>query len=416
MIERKTLPSGVRVVYQPMGSVRSAAVGFWMGHGSRYEPSHLGGISHAIEHMVFKGTQSRASAQVAQEMDAIGGQVNAFTTKESTCFYARALDSHLPKAIDLLSDIFFNPRMDESDWETERGVILEEIGMYEDSPEDLVSERLFAAIFPGLPLGRPILGTHETLGAMTAADILRYKNEAYSPAQMVVSMAGHYSEAHRALLEGVLSALPPRPSITPEPCAYTPAFALREKPIEQNHICLAFPGIRLGDPRRYTLNIMSGILGAGMSSRLFQRVREENGLCYSIYTFTTGHSDVGVMGLYMALGKSTEAQAISLCRQVIEGFAQNGPTAEELGRVREQIKANMLMSLESTSARMNHLGQNELMLGSVPAPDDIIRELDAVTAEGVTELAREIFDMKNASCSVVGQAADEEVYRGLLGD
>lgn len=416
MIEKKTLPNGVRVVYEPMESVRSAAVGFWVGHGSRYEPAHLGGISHAIEHMVFKGTQSRTSAEVAQEMDAIGGQVNAFTTKESTCFYARALDTHLPKAMELLGDIFFRPRMDASDWEIERGVIIEEIGMYEDSPEDLVSEILFSAIFPGVPLGRPILGTAETLNGMTSQNILDYKNNAYTPSQLVVSLAGRYRQEDCAYLENLLSsALTPLPAPSMEPCIYTPAYTIKEKPIEQNHLCLAFPGIPLGHAKRYTLSILSGILGAGMSSRLFQKVREENGLCYSIYTFTAGHLDAGVMGVYIATGKSTEEQAVTLCRQVIEDFAKNGPTAEELGRVREQMKANMLMSLESTSARMNHLGQNELMLKRIYEPDDIIRELDAVTAEGVTELARELFDLSRVSCSVVGQIENEGLYQKLLG-
>ncbi|MCL2081973.1 MAG: insulinase family protein [Oscillospiraceae bacterium] len=414
MIEKKTLPSGVRLVYEPMDSVRSAAIGFWMGHGSRYEPEHFSGISHAIEHMVFKGTQSRSSQQVAEEMDAIGGQVNAFTTKESTCFYARSLDSHLEKATELLHDIFFHPRMDEGDWDTERGVILEEIGMYEDSPEDLASERLFGAIFPNMPLGRPIIGTPETLRQMTARDILDYRNAVYSPSRLVVSVAGRFSEENKAFLEEKLSSLAAMPHKEPEPAAYSPAITLREKPIEQNHFCLAFPGLKTGHEKRYVMNIMSGVLGTGMSSRLFRSVREEHGLCYSIYTFTAGHLDTGVFGVYSALGKNTERQALSLVREVLECFAKHGPGPDELDRVREQIKANLLMSLESSSSRMHHLGQHELMTGKIPEPDDIVKELDLVTADRVTELAQEVLDMKNVSLSVVGNPDNKENYQELL--
>ncbi len=412
MYDEFTLGNGLRVIAEHIPHFRSVSVGLWIGAGSMYETESDNGLSHFVEHMLFKGTQRRTARQIAQEMDAIGGQVNAFTTKESTCFYARALDSHLEKATELLCDIFFRPRMDEGDWETERGVILEEIGMYEDSPEDLVSERLFSSVYPDMPLGRPILGTPETLGNMTAGDIKAYRNAAYAPSRLVVSMAGRYTDAHKAFLESKLSHLQPMPAAEPAEAVYAPTITLREKPIEQNHFCLAFPGLRIGHDKRYVMNVLSGILGTGMSSRLFQTVREENGLCYSI--FTAGHLDTGVCGVYSALGKSTEQQAIRLVRDVIEKFAKNGPDPEELSRVREQIKANMLMSLESTSSRMHHLGQNELMTGKIPEPDDIVEELDAVTTERVTELAREIFDMDNASLSVVGQVEDESVYRKIL--
>lgn len=415
MIEIKTLPNGVCIVSEDMPHVRSAAVGFWIGHGSRYEPPELGGISHAIEHMVFKGTKTRSAVQIASEMDGIGGQVNAYTTKESTCFYARSLDSHLHVAIDLLCDIFFEPKMDERDWETERGVIIEEIDMYEDSPEDLVSERLFGSVYPDAPLGRPILGTRETLTAMTSDNIREYKLREYRPRDIVVSLAGRFTKEDLATIEERFSTLRDEKKPERTPCSYVPGFSIKEKAIEQNHLCLGFPGISNVSGDRYTQSIMSGILGAGMSSRLFQTVREQNGLCYSIYSFTANHNDTGVFGVYSALGKNTEMQALRLARQEITRFAESGPEPAELDRAREQIKANVLMSLESTSARMMHLGQNQLLLGKIPQPDDIIARLDDVSRDKVTELARRVFDFSRVSFSAVGQVAPEESYREVIG-
>lgn len=413
MIEKITLPNGVRLITEEMEQVRSAAVGFWVASGSRHEPEKLNGISHAIEHMVFKGTHRRTSAQIAGEMDAIGGQINAFTTKECTCFYGRALDSHLDTAIDLLSDIFFDPKLAEEDWDMERGVILEEIGMYEDSPEDLVSEELFAHIFDGGSLARPILGRAASLNPMTVADIAEYKRQNYAPERIVVSLAGRFSQTDKQNLIDRLTAVQGSSPQEPPKSDYKPCVTSKAKSIEQNHICLAFPGLQIGDKRRYVLQILNGILGAGMSSRLFQTVREQNGLCYSIYSFSAAHADNGVLGVYTALNKETEKQAIDLSCEVIRRFADEGPQEHELDRVREQVKANVLMSLESTSSRMHHIGQNELLLGHVPTPEEIIERYDAVTCEGVRELAQSIFDFKKVSFSAVGQVEGADYSKML---
>ncbi|MDR1736369.1 MAG: insulinase family protein [Oscillospiraceae bacterium] len=415
MYEKEVLKNGVRLICEPMDSVRSAAVGFWVGSGSRHEPEGLGGISHALEHMVFKGTQSRTAARIAEEMDAIGGQVNAFTTKELTAFYARALDSHMDTAIELLGDIFFSPRLSEGDWQTERGVILEEIGMYEDSPEDLVGEELFAAVYKTNPLGRPILGRAATLNAMTAADMASYRRDNYTPGRLVVSLAGRYSARDRDSLAAMLEALPPRPEAAMIPGEYTPAFTQKQKPIEQNHLCLGFPSLPAGHPERYTLQVLNGILGSGMSSRLFQTVREQNGLCYSVYSFTAAHADTGVLGVYTALGKETEKEALRLSLKVIGELREKGPTPEEVDRVREQIKANVLMGLESTSSRMHHLGQSELLMGKISTPDEIIERYDAVTREGILNLAGQILDTSAMSFSAVGNVEGTD-YRQLTID
>ena len=413
MYEKQILRNGVRLLCEAMPSVRSAAVGLWMGSGSRHEPADLSGVSHALEHMVFKGTRTRSAARLAEEMDAIGGQVNAFTTKELTAFYARALDSHLDTAIDLLGDIFFQPRLAQEDWQTERGVILEEIGMYEDSPEDLVGEELFGAVYSASPLGRPILGKPETLKGITAERMASYMAERYCPQNLVVSLAGRYTDSDRAHLVALLEAMPARSAPDAEPGHYQPAVTTKQKPIEQNHLCLGFPALPAGHPERYALQVLNGILGAGMSSRLFQTVREQKGLCYAIYSFTAAHADTGVLGVYTALGKETEAQALELTLNVIRELTEKGPAEAELDRVREQIKANVMMGLESTSARMHHLGQMELLTGRASTPDEIIEAYDEVTVEKVWDLARRVFDLKQISLSAVGDVEDTDYSKQL---
>ena len=412
-VNKLTLPNGVRIVTEAMDSVRSAAVGLWIGAGSRHEPEALGGVSHAIEHMVFKGTASRTAAEIAEQMDAIGGQVNAFTTKEATSFYARALDSHLGRAIDLLCDILFQPRFAQEDWETERGVILEEIGMYEDSPEDLVGELLHSGIYRGSSLGRPILGCAETLNAMTAQQLKAYKDDAYRSESIVVSLAGHFSQRDVDDLSARFSVLPKASRPVQETAAYQRVMVKKAKAIEQNHLCLGFPSLPTGHPDRWALQVLNGILGSGMSSRLFQQVRDQRGLCYTVYSYSSAHADCGSFGVYTALSKDTEAQALALILQIIRDFRQNGPTAAELDRCREQMKANVLMGLESTSARMNRLGQGELILGKVTSPDEIIERYDAVTREDVLRLAGQIFDEEKMSLSAVGEVDNTE-YEELL--
>ncbi len=414
MIEKVTLPNGVRLVFEDVPHVRSAALGLWVGRGSRHEPDALSGITHAIEHMVFKGTETRSSAQIAAQMDEIGGQVNAFTTKECTCYYARVLGSHLPQAMDVLCDIFFHPKLDPQDWAVERRVILEEIDMYEDTPEDLVTERLFSHVFAGTPLGRPILGRASTLNKLSAARIRTYMQEQYAPQHIVVSLAGCFTEADREALITRFGEMAPRATADVAPGAFAPSFCIRQKDIEQNHLCLGFPGLSFRDPRRYALQILSSILGGGLSSRLFQSIREKLGLCYSIYSFLTGHEDTGLLGIYTALGPNTEAEALKRLMDIVRDFAAVGPTEEELTRTRRQVTANVLLGLESTAARMNHLGRNELLLNHIPETDEIVEAYDAVTAEDIRTLARGLFDPRHLSFSAVGRVKNADGYRKIL--
>lgn len=409
-----TLKNGLRIATEHVPAVRSASLGIWVGTGSRHEKAAEGGAAHFIEHMVFKGTERRTAEQLAQEMDAIGGQVNAYTTKECTCFYGRSLDTHLDRTLDMLCDMVFCSKFDERDVQTERGVILEEIGMYEDTPDDLTSERLMAAVYRGTPLGRPILGRKATLERMTGPWLRDYRAAHYLPGDMVVALAGSFSDEVVARLEERLGSLAGGKGKSPRPVSYTPAVTVRKKAIEQNHLTLAFPGLPYGHPDRFTLQVLSTILGSGMSSRLFQEVRDKKGLCYSIYTYGAGHAETGVFAVYTAVSQATERQALETIFRQVKRFAAEGPTAEELERARELSKANVLMGLESTQSRMSSLGRGLLLAGRVLTTDQVIAAYDAVTADGVRELARQLFDFGAASLSAVGRVESREVYRALL--
>ena len=414
MYHTTTLPNGVRILTEAVPGVRSACLGIWVGTGSRHETPSENGAAHFIEHMVFKGTQSRTAAQLAQEMDAIGGQVNAFTTKECTCFYARVLDSHLPRATDILCDMLFHSRFREEDVQTERGVVLEEIGMYEDNPEDLCAERLAAAVFKGSALARPILGKRTTLEKMSGAWLRQYMATHYLPGNIVVALAGSFTQVDVDALQDRFGHLSGGALAPVRPAAYHSAITVRKKAIEQNHITLAFPGLPYGDSRRFALQLLSAILGSGMSSRLWQRVREDQGLCYSIYSYGAGHLETGLFAVYTALGRETEGQAVETICQVIREFAEHGATQEELDRVREQSKSNVILGLESTQAHMSNLGRGALMQGEVLDPDQIIAAYDGVTRSQVRDLAQEIFDFSQASLSAVGRVRTAEEYRALL--
>ena len=411
---RLTLPNGVRILTEQVPGVRSAALGIWVGTGSRHEKPGENGAAHFIEHMLFKGTETRSAARLAAEMDAIGGQINAFTTKECTCFYARVLDTHLPQATDILCDMFFHSKFDDADVETERGVIVEEIGMYEDNPEDLCAERLSAAVFKGSPLARPILGKKATLEQMSGPWLKDYMHTHYGPHRIVVTLAGRFTQRDVDDLAARFAHLEPQPQTDTKPAAYQKGIIVKKKAMEQNHLTLAFPGLSFSDPRRFTLQLLSAILGGGMSSRLFQQVREQQGLCYSIYSYGTCHDDTGYFGVYTALGKETERQALDTMVQVIQELTCHGVTQEELDRAREQSKANVLMGLESTQAHMSSLGRGEILIGQVLDEEEIIRAYDAVTREDVRLLAGELLDFSQASLSAVGRVGKAEEYQAIL--
>ncbi len=413
MYEKQTLPNGVRIVYEHMPHVRSAAIGVWVGVGSRYESPCEAGSAHFIEHMLFKGTAQHSASELAERMDAIGGQVNAYTTREGTCYYARVLDEHLDRAGDLLAEMLFTSNFSETDADNERGVIREEMDMYADTPEDLVTERLIGAAFPGA-LGRPVLGRPATIDRLTGARLRSFQIAHYIAPRIVIAVSGSFTDENIARLAAHFSWLPVRPDLTMRSGSYTPAFTLKRKAIEQNQISIGFPGLPTGAEERFTMALLSSILGGNMSSRLFQTVREKNGLCYAIYTYTASFLDCGMFGISAAVGRETEQRALALIRDELERFRTDGVTQSELDRAREQVHASVLMAEESTASRMNKLGYSELYLGRVLPADEVLARYDAVTREDILGLARETLDFDCVSFSAVGRLRPQEEYAQQL--
>ena len=415
MYQKITLRNGVRVVAERIDHVRSAAIGVWIGNGSRFESAEQNGISHFIEHMIFKGTEKRTARHIASMMDAMGGQSNAFTTKDCTCYYMKVLDTHLHTAAELLADMFLCSSFADEDIELERGVVLEEIDMYEDTPEDVATEKLFEACYEGTALGRPILGTEETLARMDSKALHDYVRKNYHPEDTVVALSGSFSDADLDYICELFGEMQGSGRNQIEPARYQPRVVIRPKEIEQNHLCLGFPGLPLLDDKRYAYQLMNAIIGGGMSSRLFQTVRERNGMCYSIYSFPSSHVDTGMFSIYVGLGQEDEAKAAKLICNVLRDFCAEGPTREELSRCREQLKSNLLMGLESTNARMHHLGRYELFTDHVVSSDELVAAYDAVTADQVRALANKVFRFDQASICAVGNTGDEAYYRSLIG-
>lgn len=413
--QMKTLPNGVRILSEHIPGLSSAALGIWVATGSRDERSTESGAAHFIEHMLFKGTNTLSAADLAARMDAIGGQVNAFTSKELTCFHARALNSHLPEALDILCSMFFDSKFAEEDVQLERGVVLEEIGMYQDDPADVVYERFSSAVYKGSPLARPILGKRSTLEKMTGEWLKDYKNTHYLPSKVVVCVAGSFDDSILTEIESRFSGMTPGTLPRAKKATYQPALTLKRKSTEQNHLVVGFPGIVTADSRRFTMQLLSSILGGGMSSRLFQEIREQRGLCYSIYTSGSCYEDTGSFTIYTALNKETEMQALSAIHDVVNRFTQEGVSAEELNRVREMSKASVLMGMESNTAHMNHMARSVLSDMPILTPEEIIAGYDAVTPEDVLSLARETFLWEQLGFSAVGKVAREEEYRSQLG-
>lgn len=414
MYEKRVLPNGVRLISERIGQVRTASIGIWIGNGSRYEPAALGGISHFIEHMIFKGTEKRSARHLAIAMDALGGQFNAFTDKECTCYYMKLLDTRIKTGVSILADMFMNSRFAQEDIELERGVVLEEIDMYEDTPDDVAIEKLFERCYAGSALGRPILGTPETLQTINSDAMHAYVNEFYRPHDTVVAISGSFTEDDLDYIADLFSAMTGEGHNAPTLAHYTPSLVLREKEIEQNHLCLSFPGVPLLSEQRFQMNLLGSILGGGMSSRLFQTVREQNGLCYSIYSFGTSHLDTGLLSVYAGVGPDSERRALELIIRVLRDFCENGPDADELARCREQVKTTLLMGLESTGTRMMSIGKSELMRGTVDPIETVLAHYDAVTAADILALARQTFDFTKASLSVVGQPDTADSYKTLL--
>lgn len=416
MYQLQTLPNGVRIVSETNPNVRSVSLGVWVGNGTRHEPADMNGASHFIEHMLFKGTDSMDAAALADTMDTLGGEINAFTTKECTCFYGRVLDEKLHAFVDLLADMLFRSRFDEACVETERGVIYEEIGMCDDTPDDLAIEQLTLGAFRGTALGYPILGTRDTLASMTGSGLHDYMQTHYTGDAVVISIAGHFSPDDLTYIGQTFGHFPAGARPQSPVASYHVTSSCIEKPTEQNHIVLGFRAESYLSEHRYAIQILNNILGGNMSSRLFQRVREQLGLCYSIHSFLATHSDCGLLAIYIGTGSNSEQQALTAIGRTLAEVVSDGVTADEMMKVCDSIRSGLLMALESTSSRMNHMGKSLLLQNHILTPDEIAARYLAVQRDEVIELARVILNPKQLSLSAVTRKGQAETYQRWVSD
>ena len=395
LIKKYTCQNGVRVVLENIPTVRSVAIGIWIGTGSRNETPDNNGISHFLEHMFFKGTKTKNAKEIAEAFDSIGGQVNAFTSKEYTCYYAKVLDNHSQFALEVLADMFFNSTFEEEELIKEKNVVYEEIKMYEDTPDDIVHDLLSKAIYENHSLGYPILGTEETLSTFTGETLKEYMHNMYTPEQVVVSIAGNISESFIKEVEALFGSYEGGKR---EKVEETPIFHMnqisRKKETEQAHLCLGFEGLQVGHQDIYSLITLNNILGGSMSSRLFQDVREQRGLAYSIFSYHSAFEDNGIVTIYGGTGAKQLDFLFETIQETLTVLRRDGITEKELLNSKEQLKGSLMLSLESTNSRMSRNGKNELLLGKHRSLDDIIELIDSVTKQNVDEMANQVFNNK----------------------
>ncbi|MEA2351284.1 MAG: hypothetical protein QOG86_2225 [Thermoleophilaceae bacterium] len=407
------LDSGVRVVTEAMPSVRSIALGFWVGVGSRNETPEQAGISHFLEHLLFKGTKRFSSVEIDQIFDGMGAEANAGTGKETTSVYSRFLDQHLEEAFDVLADMVLRPSYPDID--SERQVVIEEIAMYEDEPSDKVHDVLSAAIFGDHPLGRPIIGSADVISSVPVPEIAAYHDACYTGSNVVVAAAGNVD--HGRLVELVEAACGDASNgssegAAPAPAAVSPRAAFHEKVTEQYHLCLGAPGIPRGDDRRFALRVLDTLLGGSSSSRLFQEVREKRGLAYAVYSYASHYADTGQVGVYVGTRPDNVAEAMAVIGAELHRVAEQPVSREELDRAKENVKGRMVLSFESTLTHMNRLGGAVLMGVPLLSLDEMLAAIDAVTLDDVAALAQELFAPERLSAAGVG--ADRDLFRRAL--
>ncbi|HEX7661849.1 MAG TPA: pitrilysin family protein [Pseudonocardiaceae bacterium] len=409
-VRRTVLPGGMRVITEQVPGVRSAAVGIWVGIGSRDEHPSVAGAAHYLEHLLFKGTEHRSASQIAEDIDTVGGELNAFTDKEHTCFYAHALDVDLPLAIDLVCDVVFHATVAKQDVETERGVVLEEIAMRDDDPEDLLQEAFNTALFGDHPLGRSVLGSEESIGAMKHSGLRGFYRRRYTMPRMVFSVAGNVE--HGRVLRLVRKALADRltgTDIPVPPRSGTLRFGhgrpqLHTDDTEQSHLMLGVRGLRRQDDRRFVLGVLNAALGGGMSSRLFQEVRERRGLAYQVYSSYSSYADTGQLSVYVGAQPERLGPAAGVLLEVLADVAANGLSDDEVARGRGQLRGGLVLGLEDVGSRMFRLGKGELNYADYLGVDETLARIDAVTSEDVAALAAELL-RRPMSGAVVGPYA-----------
>lgn len=414
-MEKLVLENGLRILLLPMEGARSASVGVWVAAGSRHETEREQGICHFIEHMLFKGTVNRSARAISEETDMLGSSTNAYTAKEYTRFYAQTLAENAAATLDILCDMLMNPRLDPDELELERGVILDEMAMYDDSGEDVAQEKLFASVWPHSSLGRPICGVTETVSSLKAEDLRAYMRKNYTPERMLAVVGGGFDrEAVLTLLNRTLGTLPRGGGIpSSDKPIFTPSLTLTKKTFEQTSLTLAMPGLASGDPRRYAMMLLNFIAGGGASSRLFQRLREELGLAYSVYSSNYAGVGAGVFLVAASFSADQQKRVLTEINAVLDGVAQ-GVTDEEFARALAQVKASHILGLETVAAQASWAGHNELYEGRQIDSSEALAHLDALTREDVNVLAADIIGCKDRALSVAGDTKSRAFYTPFL--
>ncbi|MFI0940109.1 M16 family metallopeptidase [Streptomyces sp. NPDC021020] len=419
-VRRSVLPGGLRVVTETLPTVRSATFGIWAAVGSRDETPALSGATHYLEHLLFKGTERRSALDISAAVDAVGGEMNAFTAKEYTCYYARVLDTDLPLAVDVVCDMLTGSLIRQEDIDAERGVVLEEIAMTEDDPGDQVHDLFCGAMLGDTPLGRPVLGTVETINALTRDQVARFYRRHYDPTRLVVAAAGNIDHASvvrqvRRAFEraGALrdpDAVPQAPRGGSRTLRTAGAVEVLDRRTEQAHVVLGMPGLSRTDDRRWALSVLNTALGGGMSSRLFQEVREKRGLAYSVYSYTSSFADCGLFGVYAGCQPSRVPEVLKICRDELHQVAEHGLTDEELRRAIGQLAGSTVLGLEDTGALMNRIGKSELCWGDQLSVDDLLARIAAVTPDEVRAVARDVLGQR-PSLAVIGPLKQKQAAR-----
>lgn len=392
MIKKHTLKNGLRVVVEHIPTVRSVAMGIWVKSGSRYEKNENNGISHFIEHMLFKGTTNRSAQEIAEVFDSIGGHVNAFTSKEYTCYYAKVLDEHTEVGLEVLSDMFFNSTFDQGELGRERNVVIEEIKMYEDTPDDQIHDLIAKSSFEQNSLGFSILGTEEVLNQMNQDSIHTYMKDMYTIENTVISITGNINGDIYEMVEKYFG----RFSVHGEEKALDHATfianeTIKTKQTEQAHIAFSLPGLGAADPNIYSLTLLNNIIGGSMSSRLFQEIREKRGQAYSIFSYHSTFQDTGLFTIYAGTALKQVDEVIDVIQEILIDVKDNGISEKEIKKGKEQLKGSLMLSLESTNSRMSRLGKNELILKKHLSLDEIIKKINNVNEESIQKVIKQVF-------------------------
>ncbi|HAQ39786.1 MAG TPA: peptidase M16 [Clostridiales bacterium] len=422
MIKKYTLDNGIRILMEKIDYVKSASIGIWVNIGSNNETEETNGLSHFIEHMLFKGTKNRKAIEIAEDMDNLGGQLNAFTSKECTCFYVKVLDENIKEAVDILSDMFFNSLFQQEEIDKEISVVIEEIKMYEDSPEDIVHDKLTEVVFNNSPMAYNILGTEENLRTFTTEKVLNYMKEKYSPYNTVIAIAGNFDEEAfvKFVNEKFRHWQNSHIAHVDKEAEYVRKVVGINKDLEQLHMCIGNRTMGRHDKNYYPLLVLNNIFGGTMSSRIFQEVREKKGLVYSIYSFVSNYSNTGIFSIYAGMSYNCAEDALRTILKEMVSMKKGSITLKEFNRSKQQIKGNYILGLESTSSRMSAIGRRELLYNEIQYPEEVIEKINNVKLEDVLEVANELFDINNLSVTFTGNLNKhkniEETIKKVLGE